>query len=199
MLRGEANLKTFNDYFDSVPYLETQRFIIRPFSRNDMDEYFDILRDEQVQKYLGGGVPLFDKEPYITNWLNNINGRLLKRKIVFTWCVEEKCTGKIAGRVDLGGFNKKTMAEISYHFGKIFWNRGAATEVIERITSFGLENLKLLRIQGLVRKENAASIQVLEKNHYKREGVLHCYPFGKEFHTVVMMAIVSPEFNEKEE
>jgi ribosomal-protein-alanine N-acetyltransferase len=164
-----------------------------------MDEYFDILRDEQVQKYLGGGVPLFDKEPHITNWLNNINGRLLKNKIVFTWCVEEKCTGKIAGRVDLGGFNKKTMAEISYHFGKNFWNRGVATEVIERVTSFGLENLKLLRIQGLVRKENIASMHVLEKNLYQKEGVLHCYPFGKEFHTVVMMAIVSPVFNEKEE
>ena len=192
-------MKTFNDYFDSVPYLETQRFILRPFSRKDMDEYFDILRDEQVQKYLGGGVPLFDKEPHITNWLNNINGRLLKSKTVFTWCVEEKCTGNIAGRVDLGGFNKKTMAEISYHFGEIFWNRGVATEVIERVTSFGFENLKLLRIQGLIRKENAASINVLEKNHYKKEGVLHCYPFGKEFHTVAMMAIVSPVFNEKEE
>lgn len=80
-------MKTFNDYFDSVPYLETLRFILRPFARDDMDEYFDILRDEQVQKYLGGGVPLFDKEPHISNWLNNINGRLLKNKTVFTWCV----------------------------------------------------------------------------------------------------------------
>ena len=183
-------MKTFNDYFDSVPYLETQRFILRPFSRNDMEEYFDILRDEQVQKYLGGGVPLFDKEPHISNWLNNINGRVLKSKIVFTWCVEEKSTGKIAGRVDLGGFQKKTMAEISYHFGKSFWGRGAATEVVEKVTSFGLENLKLMRIQGLVRVENAASIHVLEKNRYEKEGILRCYPFGKEFHTVVMMAIV---------
>lgn len=95
-------MKTFNDYFNIVPYLETQRFILRPFSRSDMEEYFDILRDEHVQKYLGGGVPLFDKEPHISNWLNNINGRLLKNKTVFTWCVEEKSTGKLAGRVDLG-------------------------------------------------------------------------------------------------
>lgn len=191
-------MKTFNDYFDSIPYLETQRFFLRPFSRDDMDEYFDILRDEQVQKYLGGGVPLFDKEPHISNWLNNINGRLLKSKTVFTWCVEEKCTGKIAGRVDLGGFHKKTMAEISYHFERSFWGHGVASEVIARVTSFGLENLKLLRIQGLVRNENTASIHALEKNCYKREGVLHYYPFGKEFHTVVMMAILSPIANEKE-
>ena len=190
-------MKSFNDYFNSVPYLESQRFILRPFSRLDMAEYFDILRDDQVQKYLGGGVPLFDKEPHISNWLNNINGRLLKSKTVFTWCVEEKSTGKIAGRVDLGGFQKKTMAEISYHFGRSFWGYGVATEVVEKVTSFGLENLKLLRIQGLVRVENTASIHVLEKNGYNKEGVLHCYPFGTEFHTVVMMAIVSPRVDEK--
>lgn len=192
----EVNLKSFHDYFDCVPYLESQRLILRPFSRLDMAEYFDILRDDQVQKYLGGGVPLFDKEPHISNWLNNINGRLLKSKTVFTWCVEEKSTGKIAGRVDLGGFQKKTMAEISYHFGRSFWGYGVATEVVEKVTSFGLENLNLQRIQGLVRVENTASIHVLEKNGYKKEGVLHCYPFGKEFHTVVMMAIVSPKLDE---
>lgn len=191
-------MKSFHDYFVSIPYLESQQFILRPFSRDDMAEYFDILRDDQVQKYLGGGVPLFDKEPHISNWLNNINGRLLKSKTVFTWCVEEKSTGKIAGRVDLGGFQKKTMAEISYHFGRNFWGHGVATEVVEKVTSFGLENLKLLRIQGLVRVENIASIRVLEKNGYKWEGVLHCYPFGKEFHTVVMMARVSPKLDEKE-
>ena len=70
-------------------------------------DYFDILRDDRVQKFLGGGVPLFDKEPHITNWLNNVNGKLLKRKLVFTWCVKEKVSKKVIGRIDLGGFVKK--------------------------------------------------------------------------------------------
>lgn len=86
-----------------------------------MEQYFDILRDQNVHKYLGGGVPLFDKEPHVTNWLNNINGKLLQSKKVFTWCIEEKKTGKIVGRIDLGGFQKKTVAEISYHLGIAFW------------------------------------------------------------------------------
>lgn len=183
-------MKKFNDYFDCVPYFETSRFVLRPFTREDMHAYFDILRDDHVQKYLGGGVPLFDREPHITNWLNNINGRLLKTKTVFTWCVEEKSTGIIAGRVDLGGFYKKTMAEISYHFAVDFWGRGVATEVVSKVTQFGLEELKLKRIQGLVRVENAPSIHVLEKNGFIKEGVLHHYPFGREFHDAVMLAIV---------
>lgn len=59
-----------------------------------MNAYFGILRDSRVQKYLSDGVPLFDLEPHITNWLNNVNEKLLKRKLVFTWCVKEKVSMK---------------------------------------------------------------------------------------------------------
>lgn len=180
----------FKDYFKNVPYLETERFILVPFSREDMDEYFDILRDNRVQKYLGGGVPLFDKEPHITNWLNNINDKLLKRRLVFTWCVKEKASKKVIGRIDLGGFIKMTMAEISYHYAYDSWGQGVATEIVARVTDFGLKELGLRRIQGLVHIENKASARVLEKNGYLKEGILHHYPFGREFHDVIMMAIV---------
>ena len=105
--------------------------------------------------------------------------------------MEEKATGKVAGRIDLGGFQKKTFAEIAYHFGQDFWHRGVATEVVECITNFGIQELKLHRIQGLVRTENAASVSVLKKNGYIEEGILRLYPFGKEFHNAVILAIVN--------
>lgn len=183
-------MKEFKEYFKSVPCFETERFILVPFKREDMDEYFDILRDDRVQKYLGGGVPLFDKEPNITNWLNNINDKLLKRKLVFTWCVKKKASGKVVGRIDLGGFVKKTIGEISYHFAYDSWGKGAATEVVRRVTDFGLKELGLRRIQGLVHVKNIASARVLEKNGYLQEGTLRHYPFGREFHDVIMLAIV---------
>ena len=71
-----------------------------------------------------------------------------------------------------------------------FWNRGLAMEVVERVTEFGLNELGLKRIQGLVMVENQASIRVLERNGYIREGLLHNYPFGREFHNVVILAIL---------
>ncbi len=92
----------FNSYFLSIPEMETKRLKLTAFTREDMNAYFEILRDAEVQRYLGGGIPLFDKEPHITNWLNNINGRLLKRKLVFTWCIKEKKSNQVIGRIDLG-------------------------------------------------------------------------------------------------
>lgn len=54
-----------------------------------------------------------------------------------------------------------------------------------------MRELKLHRIQGIVRTENAPSIAVLKKNSYTEEGILKLYPFGKEFHNVVILAIVN--------
>ena len=183
----------YNHYFDKIPYFESNRLILRAFTREDMDQYFSILRDEHVQKYLGGACPVFDQEPHITNWLNNINDRLLKSKTVFTWCIEEKKSKNVVGRIDLGGFQKKTYAEISYHIGYDFWNKGYATEVVGIITNFGLKELKLHRIQASVRKENLASRAVLKKNNYLEEGMLRLYPFGKEFRDTIILAICEEE------
>lgn len=178
----------FNSYFVSIPELETERLKLTAFTREDMNAYFDILRDPEVQRYLGGAIPLFDREPHITNWLNNINERLLKRKVVFTWCIKEKESNQVVGRIDLGGFVKKTTAEISYHLSKDFWGRGLAYEAVKKVTDFGMGELCLSRIQGLVMVDNHGSIRVLEKSGYIKEGILHHYPFGREFHDVVMLA-----------
>lgn len=75
----------FNDYFVSIPSLETERCSLTAFSREDMNEYFDIICNDTVVRYLGQAITVFDKEPHITNWLNNINNRLLQRKLVLTW------------------------------------------------------------------------------------------------------------------
>ena len=193
--RGEDILMTekrdFNSYFKSIPEMQTERLILTAFSREDMPDYFDIIRDEEVQRFLGGGVPVFDEEPHVTNWLRNVNDRLLSRKLVFTWCIKEKESGKVIGRIDLGGFVRKSTAEISYHIARNFWGYGIATEAVSRITAFGTDELKLKRIQGVVRKENQASIRVLEKNGYVQEGLLHYYPFGREFHDVVILAKIN--------
>ena len=82
------------------------------------------------------------------------------------------------------------MGEISYHNAYASWGEGIATEAAARVTEFGLKDLGLRRIQGQVHAENGASIRVLEKNEYWREGLLRHYPFGREFHDVVMLAIV---------
>lgn len=183
----------FNEYFKSVPILNTKSLLLRPFERSDMPDYFDIIYDERVGKYMGGGINLFREEPHITNWLNNINGRLLRSKTVFTWCIELKSEKKIIGRIDLGGFEKKTMAELAYFMSPDYWGHGYMTEAVSEVTCFGLQKLKLHRIQAMVMPANMASIRVLEHAGFAKEGVLRKYKFGKEFHDAVMLAVIDED------
>ncbi|MDE7219914.1 MAG: GNAT family N-acetyltransferase [Oscillospiraceae bacterium] len=183
----------FNDYFKEVPCLETDRLLLRPFCREDMETYLEFMHDPAVHRFLGGGVNLFSSEPHITNWLNNINGRLLKSKTVLTWCVELKSEKRVIGRVDLGGFVKRSMAELAYYFAKEYWGMGFASEAVKEAVRFGFKDLKLHRIQAAVRPENAASLRVLEKSGFQQEGLLRKYYFGKEFHDTVMLAAVREE------
>lgn len=181
----------FNDYFNSIPILETDRLILRSFSREDIDEYLIWAFTKEVQRYMGNPLLDYSSEKHITNWLNNINGRLLKSKTVFTWCVEYKTDKKVIGRVDLGGFIKKSTAELAYHFSKGYWNMGFAKEVIAEVVRFAIEDLKLHRIQALVMPDNIYSIKALKKAGFTEEGLLRKYPFGSEFHDAVMLSVIT--------
>jgi RimJ/RimL family protein N-acetyltransferase len=62
-------------------------------------------------------------------------------------------------------------AEIGYWIGESFWGEGIATTAIELITNYGFEDLKLIRIYAGVFEFNMASMQALENNGYKKEGI----------------------------
>jgi len=107
--------------------------------------------------------------------------------------VELKETKEVIGEVDLGEFEKKSMAEIAYFFTPKYWGQGIATEAVRTVTEFGLRELKLHRIQAKVMPENIASLTVLKKSGYEVEGILKKYLFAKEFHDTVMLAIVEED------
>lgn len=63
-------------------------------------------------------------------------------------------------------------AEIGYWLGEEFWNRGIATEAINAVVDYGFKTLDLVRVHAEVFEWNTASMRVLEKAGFVREGVL---------------------------
>ena len=187
------NMK-YADYFADIPTLRTSRLTMRAFTQEDMETYLAIMQDSEVTKYTGNAFDDFFKdEQAIRNWLSNINRRLLKAKRVFTWCIEHKEHGKVIGRIDLGGFDMRSMGDVAYHISSDYWNKGLTTEAIGVVTDFGLNKLLLHRIQAFVMPQNKASIRVLEKSGYEQEGVLRKYRFGKGFHDAAVLSIIREE------
>jgi RimJ/RimL family protein N-acetyltransferase len=63
-------------------------------------------------------------------------------------------------------------AEVGYWLGEEFWGRGICTAALRIATPFAIESFSLNRILALPFTENLASIRVLEKAGYVREGLL---------------------------
>lgn len=65
---------------------------------------------------------------------------------------------------------KKT-AEIGYWIGEPFWNKGIATTSVKLITQYAFDQLDFIRLHTGVFEYNTASMKVLEKCGYRKDGV----------------------------
>lgn len=79
--------------------------------------------------------------------------------------------GELAGAIGIINIEEHK-GEMGYWLEERFWSKGLMTEVVARVTDFGLKNLKLKRIFAPVLPFNKGSMRVLEKNDYALEGVL---------------------------
>lgn len=91
--------------------------------------------------------------------------------------------GQAAGGV---GFSRGTdverfAAELGYWLGRPYWGRGIATEAVATVVRHLFRDHGLLRIFAVPFADNIASIRVLEKTGFAREGLLHsgCVKYGE--------------------
>lgn len=82
--------------------------------------------------------------------------------------------GEAAGGLGLepGSDIERRSAEIGYWLGEAFWGRGITTAAVRTLTSYGFEALGLTRIFAVPFASSSASIRVLEKCGYMREGIM---------------------------
>ncbi|WP_103866694.1 GNAT family N-acetyltransferase [Aquimarina sp. I32.4] len=62
-------------------------------------------------------------------------------------------------------------AEMGYWIGEQYWGKGIGTKAVELITEYGFKDLALERIEAGVFAYNRASMSILEKNGYTKEGI----------------------------
>ncbi len=63
-------------------------------------------------------------------------------------------------------------AEIGYWLGEAYWGRGIATAAVRGLAQSALEKTDLYRLFANVFSSNPASMRVLEKAGFQREGIL---------------------------
>lgn len=63
-------------------------------------------------------------------------------------------------------------AEIGYWLGEPYWGKGIATRAVDLFLPYAFDELLFIRLQAIVFAQNPASMRVLEKNGFVREGVM---------------------------
>jgi ribosomal-protein-alanine N-acetyltransferase len=88
----------------------------------------------------------------------------------FAIAVDDRVVGAIG--FDQGSDVERLSAEIGYWLGEAFWGRGIATAALRAVTRHAFEAHPFQRLFAKAFAHNAASLRVLEKAGYVREGVL---------------------------
>lgn len=63
-------------------------------------------------------------------------------------------------------------ASIGYWLGEQYWGKGIVTEAIQLVVPYAFYNFDITRIQATVNGNNPASIRVLDKAGFTKEGIM---------------------------
>ena len=88
------------------------------------------------------------------------------------WAIE--VNGKVAGGigVDLGEGVFARSAHFGYWLGEPYWGHGIGTVAVRAASEYALDHFGLARLEAPVFAWNPASMRVLEKSGFVREGIL---------------------------
>ncbi|MEK4045953.1 GNAT family protein [Paenibacillus sp. FSL H8-0048] len=183
---------SFNESFQEFPLIETERLLLRQLQSEDAEAYFNYFSNNEVTMFWGYDCPK-DVKTVANTFVRFSNA--FKRKEMIVWGIAEKGTDKIIGTCILSNFVRGSMANISYNLSQEHWKKGFMLESLGAIIPFGFRNLGLHRIQAMVMPENHASINLLEKCNFKKEGLLRAYSFGTLFTDTFIFSLLAEELN----
>lgn len=148
--------------------LDLSRCTIRPWHRDDRDSLIHHGDNRRVWRNLTDMFP----HPYTTvdadAWFGFVESQ--QPQLDFAIAVEGRAVGGI-GFTPLAGVFRRT-AGFGYWLGEAYWGRGIASEAATAMAGYGLQALDFARLEAGVFAWNPASMRVLEKAGFVKEGVL---------------------------
>jgi ribosomal-protein-alanine N-acetyltransferase len=176
------------------PLITTKRLILREVTFADAYDLLTYLSDRDVVKHMG-------LEPF--NTLQDAIDEISWYKSIYEegtgirWGITHKDTGKVIGSCGfLNMVAKHHRAEIGYELSKDYWGKGIAGEALKAVVKYGYHHFQLERIEALIEPSNIPSQKLVEKQGFRREGLLRHYEYtcGK-FDDLYMYSLIKHELH----
>ncbi|MET4562338.1 ribosomal-protein-alanine N-acetyltransferase [Lysinibacillus parviboronicapiens] len=155
------------------PILNTERLVLRELTVKDAQAILDCFSNPDVLRHYGQKplTSLAQVKQIIDNFSQNYDE---KRGI--KWGIELKGQEGIIGTIGFQEWSTEhKRADISYALFPESWGKGYALEAVNRVISFGFQEMELVRIGAIVFTENDASNKLLIKAGFEKEGILKNY------------------------
>lgn len=176
-----------------LPTLEGEGLQLRWLSAADLPALRSIFADPQVVRYMSTE-PL-DTPAAVEQYLLSIHEGFLAGSL-YQWGIEQG--GAIVGTCTLAGIDRHNRhVDIGFALGREHWGRGLILKALPAVIEFAFGRLKLHRIGADADPRNGASIRVLEKLGFRREGLLReCYFHMGEVQDALLFGLLRRDWTE---
>ena len=177
----------------TFPILETKRLKLIEITHQHVDSLYEILSLEEVTRFYGTN--RFTLPVEASRLIDMFHKNLVDKRGI-RWGIKLKENQRIIGTVGLNGLLlKHKRAEIGYELHPAYWRRGLAREAINEVLRFSFKQLDLHRIGAVVYPENEASIHLLMKIGFTKEGILRGYiNQNEQFHDTYVLSLLKPDW-----
>ena len=167
-----------------VPHkIETQRLVLRPYQKKDIEPFLEFMLDIKATRYLDftdeqrtekGARELFDFviKSYTTN------------EPVFAIVIALKKNNEFVGSCGLSPLADKNTVECYYSLFPRYWKKGFATEAMRALLKYAFEQLMVTEVVAFASPYNTPSWRVAERIGMTFRGVVenvHTGLKGKKF------------------
>ncbi len=142
--------------------------VLRPWRETDIERLAELANNEDVARYMADRFP----HPYTIDdaryWITlNLGSTMLNN---FAIEVDRELAGGI-GMDPLEG-ERRVGAQFGYWLARAYWGRGIATAACAAFTEYAMHHRGFVRLEATVYAPNVASMRVLEKCAFTREGIM---------------------------
>jgi RimJ/RimL family protein N-acetyltransferase len=174
--------------------LTTKRLKLRELFPTDLEDIHQLHSLPETDRFNTLGIPgTIEVTKQLIEELLISKDELPRKKFVF--CIEKEKQFIGFGGINIGKPSYRN-ADIWFKIHPKYWNKGYATEAVNRILHFCFLDLKLHRVEAGCAVENFASKKVLEKVGMINEGLRRKnLPIRDEWVDNYEFAILETEFN----
>lgn len=157
--------------FATFPVLETERFLLRAATSDDVADIFRIMSDLRVTRYFGA-LPM--ASPAEAEQRVQMIQTAFQEHTGVRWAISNRANGQLIGT---GGFwrliKSHFRAEVGYELAPEWWGQGVMTEALGAMLGFGFTRMGLHSVEAQIHPDNNGSRRVLEKLGFVQEGYFH--------------------------